>query len=102
MRRSEVERHIGDLAVEPERHLIILVIHPGARVDADIEALVARQQEWNRLRDLQSPHLLAVDLQYAGAALCDAGSIIGEVKHDAVFASGNRLIACPSRLQQGE
>src|SRR4051794_17971497 len=57
MRRSKVERHIVDLAVEPKWHLIVLVVDPGARIDPDVEGFVRREQERDRLGDLQSPNL---------------------------------------------
>src|SRR5260221_3931655 len=76
MRRSKIERHVVDLAVEPERHLVVLIVDPRAGIDPDVEGLVRGQQEWNGFGDLQSPNLAAVDLQHSGAALCDASSTL--------------------------
>lgn len=42
LRRAKVEGQLVDLAVEMEGRLIILVVHPGAEVDPDVEGLVDR------------------------------------------------------------
>ena len=49
LRRSELEGQLVDLAGEGERHLVVLVVHPRAGVDADVEGLVRRQQERDRV-----------------------------------------------------
>jgi hypothetical protein len=93
LRRSEIERDIGDLSVEPKRHLIIQVIHSRTCVDSDIEALITWQQERNCLRDLQGSYFFAVDCQYARASLRNAGAVILEVKDDLVLAGRDRIVA---------
>ena len=49
--RPELEGQLVDLAVEAERHLVVLVVHRRAGVDPDVEGLVSRQQERDRVRD---------------------------------------------------
>lgn len=51
LHRPEVKGQLIDLAVETERHLVVVVIHSRAGVDADIEGFVLRQQERNRFRN---------------------------------------------------
>src|SRR5271157_1503168 len=42
---TEFERQIVDRAVEGERHLVILVVHTCAGIDANVEGLVRHLQE---------------------------------------------------------
>ena len=44
------------------------------------------------MRDLLLGDLLAVDLQHAGAALAEAGAVVGEVEDDRVLARRQRLL----------
>src|SRR6266567_7170319 len=88
VRRPEVERHVVDLAVEAKWYLVVLIVYPGAGVEPDVEGLVRRQQERDRLWDLQRTDLVAVDLEHSGAALCDARAVIPKVEHDRVLACG--------------
>ncbi len=43
--RTELDGQLVDLAVEGERHLVVLVVDPAARVDTDVEGLVGDLQE---------------------------------------------------------
>src|SRR6267378_5869979 len=47
LRRSKLERHLGDLASEAERNLVVLVVHRRTGVHADIEGLVDGQEGRN-------------------------------------------------------
>lgn len=96
--RSEAEGQLVELAVEAERHLVVLVVHRCAGIDPDIEGLANRKQERDRVRHLQRGDVLAVHLQYAGAALCDAGAVIREIEHDRVLARRERLLAFAAEL----
>src|SRR5947207_14881128 len=73
--RPEVEGQLVDLAVEAERHLIVLVVHRRAGVYSNVEGLVTRYQERDRARNLPRGDVVAVHLQNAGAALRDAGAV---------------------------
>ena len=44
--------------------------------------------------------LLAVHLQHAGAALAEAGAIVGEVEHEGVLARRERLLAFPAEPRE--
>src|SRR5262249_22336156 len=89
LRRSKLERQLVDLAGELERQLVA-VIHARAGINADVEGLVDRHQERNRVRDRLAGNLLAVYRQHAGAALAKAGAIILEIEHDGVLAGFER------------
>src|SRR5947209_2554585 len=42
-RRSEIEGHVVELAVEPKWHLVVLIVDARAGIDPDVEGLVRRQ-----------------------------------------------------------
>src|SRR5271165_3361886 len=98
--RPEIEGHLGDFAREAERHLIIVVVHSGAGVHADVEGFVHRYEERNGARNLLVGDFLAVHLQHARAALSNARAVIGEVEHNGVLARRERLIAFPAEPLQ--
>jgi hypothetical protein len=81
------------LPLKPNGTWVVLVVHRCAGIDPDIEGLANRKQERDRVRHLQRGDVLAVHLQYAGAALCDAGAVIREIEHDGVIARSERLLA---------
>src|SRR5215471_16799125 len=85
LRRSKLERQLVYLARELERQLVA-VIHASSGINADVEGLVDRHQERNRVRDRLAGNLLAVDRQHASAALAKAGAIILEIERDGVLA----------------
>jgi hypothetical protein len=74
----------GDLAIEAERQLIILVFYRRAGIDADVEGLVDRHKERDRVWNLPVSDLPAINLEHASAALAKTGTIAGEVEHDSV------------------
>ena len=45
---------------------------------------------------------VAVHLQHAGAALAEAGAVVGEVEHDGVLARRERLLAFPAEALEAE
>jgi hypothetical protein len=79
---SELEGQLVDLAVEAERHLIVLVVHRRMRIYSNVKGLVTHHQECDCVRDLPRSDDLVVHLQHTGAALRDAGTVIREVEHD--------------------
>src|SRR5271169_552173 len=87
----EFYRQLGNLAGEAERHLIVLVVDRGASVDSNVEGLVYRHEERNRVRNFLVGDFLVVHFEDAGAALAGAGSVVREVKHDGVFSRRERL-----------
>src|SRR5271167_1022366 len=49
LRRTEFEGQLVDLAGEWERYLIVVVVHSGAGIHADVEGLVSHLQECDRV-----------------------------------------------------
>src|SRR5215510_374184 len=96
LRWPELEGQFVDLAGEAERHLIVLVVHRRAGVDAHVECFVDGYQEWSGVRNLLGRNLFAVHHEHAGAALAEAGSVVLEVEHDGVLARRERLLAFPA------
>ena len=92
---------LSSVAGEAERHLVVVVVDRRAGIDADVEGLVDRHQERDGVRDLLAGDLLAVDLQHAGAALAEAGSVVGEVEHDRVLARRRAPPGLPSGSARG-
>src|SRR5271168_4795243 len=88
-----MDGQLVDLAVEVERHLVILVVHPCARVAPDVKALIRGYQERDRFWNRQRAHVPTVDLQYARASLCNARAVIREVEDDGVLSRRERRIA---------
>src|SRR5260370_25678102 len=66
---TELERDFRKFAGEAERHLVVVVIHRSACVDADIERLVNRHNERNRVRNLLAGSFPAVNGQHAATSL---------------------------------
>src|SRR6266436_5127202 len=102
LHRPEVDGQLIDLAVECERYLVVLVVDPRAGVDADVEGLVGHLQESDRVWLLLCVDDLIVHLQYAGAALGDAGTVIGVVEHDRVLARRECIRTFPAVLSKDE
>src|SRR5271166_2311868 len=102
LRRPEAIGQLVDRAVEGKRHLIVVVVHSGAEINADVEGLVSHFQEGDRVWLLPCGNYLSVHLQYTAAALGDARTVIGVVEHDRVLARGKRLLAYPAVLGEGE
>src|SRR5216110_2047620 len=68
LRPVERERELHEPAVEPERHLVVAVLHRRAGVGADVEGLVPLQRDRDHPLHLLRRHHLAVDLEHAGPA----------------------------------
>ncbi len=96
LRRPELEGELVELAGEAERHLVVLVVHGRARIDAHVEGFVDRHEERNGVRDFLGGDFLVVHLQDAGAAFAEAGAIVFEVEHDGVLARRERVLAFPA------
>src|SRR5262245_63578710 len=86
--RPELEGQLVERAGEPERHLIIPVVHRSARIDADVERFIDGHQERDGVRDFFRRDFLAIDFQDAGAALAKAGTVVFEIKCNLVLAGG--------------
>src|SRR5450631_2113646 len=102
LRRTELDGQFVDLAVECERHLVVLFVHRRAGVDADVEGLVSHLQERDRICLFSGGDDLAVHRQHAGAALRDAGAVIGVVEHYRMLAGRERVLAYPLVLGEDE
>src|ERR1019366_3390858 len=102
LHRPELEGQLVDLAVERERHLVVLVVHTRSGIDPNIEGLVSHLEESDGVCLLLRVDDLAVHLQHTGAALGDARAVIGVVEHDRVFARGQWLLAFPAILSEDE
>src|SRR5882724_9198671 len=100
--RPELEGHVVDRTVECEGHLVVLVVHRRAGVDPDVEGLITRDQERDGFWDLLRGDLLAVHLQHAATALCDAGAVAREIELDRVLARREWLLALPAELREHE
>src|ERR1700730_11673494 len=94
--RPELEGHLGNLAGEPEWHLVILVVHRRAGVRTNVEGLIDGHEERNGVWDRFAGTLISAHRQDAGAALAGAGAVIFEVKHDGVLARRERRRALPA------
>src|SRR3990172_1018827 len=94
--RSLLDRQLVELAGEAERHLVVAVVDRGARVDADVEGLVLREHERQRLRNLLRIDHLAVHLQRAAAAEPEADAVVLEVEDERVLARRERVLSLPA------
>src|SRR5271166_5475966 len=101
LRRPEAKGQLVDRAGEGKRHLIVVVVHSGAEIDANVEGFISHFQEGDRVCLLPCGNGLAVHLQYAAAALGDARTVIGVIEHDRVLARRERLLAYPAVLGEG-
>src|SRR5262249_32458561 len=93
--RSEFKGQFGKLSGEAERHLVVLVIHRRSGIHANVERLVESHDERNRMGNFPRGDLAIIDLQYAGAALAEARTIVHEVEYDGMFPGRERLLALP-------
>ncbi len=98
----EVDGQLVDLAVEGERHLVVLIVDACAGVDSDIEGLVRHLQESDRVGLVPCGDDLAVHFQLAAASLGNAGTFIGVVKNNRVLARGKCIRAFPAVLGKDE
>ena len=109
----EADRQLVDLAREPERYLLVLIIHRRAGIRSDVESFVPGQRQRNgALQRLRRDHL-SVDLERSGARSPDAADtvehegsepepIIFEVVLERMFTCGKRLRALPTHALQIE
>ena len=54
--------------------LVVLVVNPGARIDANVESLVRRNEERDRLRHLQVGDFLDIHFEHACSTFGDTGA----------------------------
>src|SRR5581483_8376040 len=105
--RLNADRHLVELAAEAERNLVVLVVHGGAGIGADIEAFIPLEDERDRALHRLRRHDLAVDFQYAGPAAADAAHVVEgqggeaepvvlEVELQRVLAGREHLFALPA------
>src|SRR5262245_33373024 len=89
-------------ARESNRHLVDIVLdHGRSSVSPDVERLVEREANADRLGDLSFRHLLAVDEQGAGRALADAAAVVLEDEADDMLARRYRLVGGDTELVLG-
>src|SRR4030095_5078856 len=100
LRRPDLDRQLVERAGEAERHLVVVVVDRAAGVDAHVEGFVDRRYEGDGVRDRLLGDLRAIDAQDAGAALGEAGPVIGEIEDDAVLAGRQRVRAFPAETHQ--
>src|SRR4030095_7328592 len=58
--RLELNSQLVELSGEAERRLVVLVIHPRAGINPDIEGLIDRKERWDGMRDRLASDFLAV------------------------------------------
>ena len=97
LHRPELEGHLVDRAGEWERHLVVLVVHPCAGVDADSNVSSAGNKN-GMVRGIFIVATSAVHLQHPAAALGDTGTVVGEIENDRVLSGGQRLPGLPSGI----
>ena len=88
--RNQLDRQLIQLAGEPERHLVVVVVHARAGIHPDIERLVKPLEKRNGMWHRLAGDFLAIHRQHAGAALAETGTVILEVKRDGVLAGRER------------
>ena len=96
LRRPKLERQLIELPGEAERHLVILVINGGTRVDAHVKSFVDGHDERNGVRDFPGGDVLIVDPQDASAAFAESRAIVFEFEHEGVLARRERLLTFPA------
>src|SRR6476661_5302166 len=85
-----------ELPGEAERHLVVLIIHRGPRVDTHVESFVNGHDERNGVRDFPGGDVLIVHPQDASAAFAESRAIIFEVEHEGVLARCEGLLTFPA------
>ena len=77
--RDELHSQFGYLAGEPERWLVIVVVHARSRVHTDIERLVDRDHERDGVGDRLGGDGLPVNRQDTGAAFSETAPVVFEI-----------------------
>src|SRR5207249_10720426 len=87
LRRTQVEPQLVDLTGELERTIVAILDHrdPGSGVAADVEVLVFRERDRDRVFHRLLSYGLPVHEQLASAALGEAGAIVLEIESDGVL-----------------
>src|ERR1700733_6148766 len=84
--RFQTNRQLVELPCESERHLVVLVVHRRAGVDADIKGFVNRHEKRYGVGNPFAGHSVSVNGQHAVSAFTETGTVVFEVKHDSVLA----------------
>src|SRR5262249_2201824 len=79
-----------------ERDLVVVVVHRCAGIHANIEGLVPRQDDRNRVRNFLIGYLIAIDLKDPGSTFAEAGPIVSEIEYDSVFTWRQGVLAVPA------
>src|SRR6185503_1839871 len=82
--------------------LVVGVVHWRAGIGPDVEGLVDRHDRRNGMRNALGGDFLAVDLQYAAAALRHAGAVVSEVEFESMLARSERFLPFPPEFLKGE
>src|SRR5262249_9100981 len=100
--RFEDHDELLERAREGKRHLVDVVLdHVRSGVCADIERLVEREADSDRLGNLPFRDLLAVNEQGSGCALADAAAVVLEGETHDVLARRDRLVGGDAELVIG-
>src|SRR5215471_550044 len=76
----EIEGQLGELPGEAERHLVVVVVHWGAGIDAHVEGFVEGHDDRNGMRNFLGGDLAVDDLQHTGSALAEPLPVVGKVE----------------------
>src|SRR5262245_49719571 len=98
--RPEFDGEFVQFPGEPERHLVVLVIHRRAQIDADVERLVDCHQKRDGVGDFRRPNYFTVDFQNTRPPLAEAGTVVLEIKGNLVLAGRESLLALPTESLQ--
>jgi hypothetical protein len=107
LRAIDLQRQLVERAGELERHLVI-VGHRCAGIGPDVEVFIPLHDERDSVFHGLARHLLAVDLEYTGAAAADAAhvvegerteaeAVIFEIEFKRVLARRQRVRCLPAR-----
>src|SRR3954451_6292637 len=91
-----------DLAVECERHLIVLVVHARPGIDPDIESLVSHLKERDRVGLLSRGDDFVVHFQDTAASLGNPRTVIGVFESNRVLAWHKHIRSLPSILGEDQ
>src|SRR4030095_8973238 len=76
---------------------VVFIINTGTGINTDIERLVDGEERRHSVRDGLLSYFLAVHREDTGAGFGHAGPVVFKIKHDGVFAGGERLCAFPAK-----
>src|SRR5271166_5440797 len=76
LRPVDLDRQLVELGCQRERRLVVLVVHAGERVRADVEGFVPLQDHRQRFLHPLGRDLFAIHLQRASAWLAEAAEVV--------------------------